>query len=99
MLAAKIMIIKRLKEARLRAGLSQYKLGVLAGIDEASSSARMNQYEKGKHQPDQDTARRIAQVLDLPLAYFYAEDDELAAVILAFHKKSQDGTTSGLNSK
>jgi len=37
------MLIKRLKEARLRAGLSQYKLGVLAGLDEASSSARMNQ--------------------------------------------------------
>ncbi|MGC6389575.1 helix-turn-helix domain-containing protein [Ewingella sp. S1.OA.A_B6] len=82
------MIIKRLKEARLRAGFSQYKLGVLAGIDEASSSARMNQYEKGKHQPDQDTAIRIAQVLDLPLAYFYAEDDELAAVIMSFHKKT-----------
>lgn len=88
------MIIKRLKEARLRAGLSQYKLGVLAGIDEASSSARMNQYEKGKHQPDQDTALRIAQVLDLPLAYFYAEEDELAAVILAFHKKNQDDGSS-----
>ena len=32
------MLIKRLKEARLRAGLSQEKLGVLAGIDEASAS-------------------------------------------------------------
>ena len=41
------MLIKRLKEARLRSGLSQEKLGVLAGIDEASASARMNQYERG----------------------------------------------------
>jgi len=32
------MLIKRLKEARLRSGLSQYKPGVLAGLDEASES-------------------------------------------------------------
>ena len=35
----------RLKEVRTTAGLSQERLGVLAGIDEASASARMNQYE------------------------------------------------------
>lgn len=80
------MLIKRLKEARLRAGLSQYKLGVLAGVDEASSSARMNQYEKGKHQPDLETVKRIAKVLDVPVAYLYAEEDELAALIIAFHE-------------
>jgi transcriptional regulator with XRE-family HTH domain len=48
------MLIKGWKEARLRAGISQEKLGVLAGIDEASASARMNQYERGKHTPDFD---------------------------------------------
>ncbi|MFZ4835216.1 helix-turn-helix domain-containing protein [Rouxiella sp. Mn2063] len=80
------MLIKRLKEARLRTGLSQYKLGVLAGLDEATSSARMNQYEKGKHQADLEMAMRIARVLDLPLAYFYAEEDELAALIIEFHQ-------------
>ena len=50
------MLTKRLKEARLRAGLSQEKLGILAGIDEASASVRMNQYEKGKHTPDFEMA-------------------------------------------
>jgi DNA-binding XRE family transcriptional regulator len=39
----------RLKEARIAAGLSQERLGVVAGIEEASASARMNQYERGKH--------------------------------------------------
>ena len=43
------IIALRLKEARLRLGLSQEKLGVLAGIDEFSASARINQYERGKH--------------------------------------------------
>ena len=41
-----IPIAKRLKKSRLNAKLSQKKLGILAGIDEFSSSARMNQYEK-----------------------------------------------------
>jgi transcriptional regulator with XRE-family HTH domain len=43
------MLPHRLKEARLRTGLSQQKLGILAGIDEATASARMNQYERGIH--------------------------------------------------
>jgi transcriptional regulator with XRE-family HTH domain len=33
----------------------------------------LNQYEKGRHQPDQDTVSRIAKVSDVPVAYFYAE--------------------------
>ena len=40
---------KRLKQARLRTDLTQEQLGILAGIDEFSASARVNQYEKGKH--------------------------------------------------
>jgi len=78
-------LAKRLKEARLRAGLTQAKLGVLAGIDEASASARMNQYERGKHEPDWLTVQRIAQVLDVPVAYLYAEDDATAEMLLLFH--------------
>ncbi len=42
---------KRLKEARKAMGLSQEKLGIKAGIDEFSASARMNQYEKGSTYP------------------------------------------------
>ncbi|MBA5686724.1 helix-turn-helix domain-containing protein [Rugamonas apoptosis] len=77
---------KRLKEARCRAGLSQERLGVLAGIDEMSSSARMNQYEKAKHEPDFSMVERIAKVLDVPESYFYAKDDEAAWLIVEFHR-------------
>ncbi|MEY8198919.1 MAG: helix-turn-helix transcriptional regulator [Colwellia sp.] len=76
---------KRLKEARKAIGLSQEKLGIEAGIDELSASARMNQYEKGKHVPDYDMASRIANVLKLPVAYFYAADDDLAKLILGYY--------------
>ena len=53
----------------------------MAGIDQFSSSARMNQYETDKHVPDFGTIKRIAKVLKIPTAYFYCEDDELAEVI------------------
>lgn len=72
---------KRLKEARLAAKISQKKLGIAAGMDEFSASARMNHYELGRHTPDYATLKRIADVLKVPSAYFYAEDDELAELI------------------
>jgi len=77
---------KRLKEARKAAGLSQERLGVLAGIDEASASARMNQYERGKHEPDFSMVERIAKVLNVPEAYFYAKDNELASLVVQLHR-------------
>lgn len=80
----KTIFAYRLKEARKRAGLSQEKLGVLAGIDEFSASARINQYEKGKHVPDLETAERLATVLNVPMPYFYSKDDNLADWILSF---------------
>ncbi|ENW97103.1 helix-turn-helix domain-containing protein [Acinetobacter sp. NIPH 298] len=75
----------RLRLARKAHKLSQERLVILAGIDEASASARMNQYERGKHVPDFLMVSKIAQTLNLPTAYFYAEEDQLAEMILQFH--------------
>lgn len=86
----KSIFAKRLKEARTTTGLSQQKLGVESGIDEASASARMNQYERGKHEPDFSMVERIAKVLDVPEAYFYALDDEAAWLLVAFHRMDRD---------
>jgi transcriptional regulator with XRE-family HTH domain len=72
------MISERLKVARLRAGLSQEKLGKLAGIDPTSASARMNQYERGKHAPDYRLMCKVAEILKMPVSWFYTEDDDLA---------------------
>lgn len=71
-MATKSPISKRLKEARLAAGMSQKQLGIASGIDEFVASARMNQYETGKHTPEYSVLATIAKVLDLPAAYFYA---------------------------
>ena len=80
------MLAHRLKQARLRAGLSQEKLGKLAGIDPMSASARMNQYERGKHSPDYQLMCRVAEILNMPVSWFYTEDEELARLQeIAFH--------------
>ncbi len=77
---------KRLKEARLEAGLSQDQLGVLAGIEEATASSRMNHYERGKHEPDFSMVERIAKVLNVPESYLYAKDDDAALILKLFHR-------------
>lgn len=81
-----IVLAHRLKQARLRAGLSQEKLGKLAGIDPMSASARMNQYERGKHSPDYQLMCRVAEILNMPVSWFYTEDEELARLQeITFH--------------
>ncbi|WP_341516711.1 helix-turn-helix transcriptional regulator [Citrobacter gillenii] len=77
---------KRLKEARFAKGISQKQLGILAGIDEFVASPRINRYEKGVHQANIEIVQQLADVLELPLAYFYAEDDDLASMIRNWHK-------------
>lgn len=75
-------IAKRLKEARLRAGLSQRRLGIAAGMDEFVASARINQYERNKHVPAFATVELLAKALGCPTAYFYAREEDLAEIIL-----------------
>ena len=79
----------RLKEARLREGLSQKGLGIKAGIDEFSSSARINQYERDKHVPDYQTATRLAESLNIPVSYLFTEDDDLAEIVLKYYKSNR----------
>jgi len=80
------VVAARLREARTRAGISQRQLGIKAGIDPFSASPRINQYEQAKHEPDLRTLARLAAVLDVPVAYFYCEDPELAQVVMRFAK-------------
>lgn len=78
----------RLKEARQRAGLSQESVGLDAGLEPASARTRMNRYETGARAPDYEVMTRIAAVLDVPVAYFYAAEDELAELLRFAHRLS-----------
>ena len=78
------LFARRLKAARLQSGLSQESLGVAAGVDEFSASARVNQYERGKHAPDTLMATHLARVLGVPLSYFWALDDDEAELLCVY---------------
>ncbi len=77
---------KRFKQARLASGLSQKDVGIAAGLDEFVASTRINRYEVGVHQPDYQMASRLARVLEIPVAFLYCDNEELASLILAFHR-------------
>ena len=79
---------QRLKAARISKGLSQKSLGILAGIDEFVASTRINRYEKGVHQANIEIAQQLATALEVPLAYFYMVDDQLAELTLSWGKLS-----------
>lgn len=91
------VISKRLREARLAAGLSQKQLGIKAGIDEFSASPRINQYERGKHVPDFSIAEKLASVLNVPTPYLYARDDALAKIILLSSQLGKDSMARLIN--
>ncbi|AOK02443.1 helix-turn-helix transcriptional regulator [Burkholderia vietnamiensis] len=77
---------KRLKQARLRSRLTQEQLGIAAGIDEFSASARVNQYERGKHTPKLQMGQRLASALQVPTSFLYEEDDLLANLLATAEK-------------
>lgn len=80
---------RRLRQARTRANLPQDKLGVLAGLEESSSSARISRYESGIHEPPVRFAEALAKVLGISAAFFYCGDDRLAEVILLYSEMSE----------
>lgn len=79
----------RLREARLKAKLSQEQLGIEAGLDPMSASTRMNRYELGKRVPAQQLVRELAKVLKVPTAYFYADQSDEAILLVGYHRLSK----------
>lgn len=77
---------RRMRERREELGWSQEKVGVIIGLDESSSRARISRYELGVHEPAMPTARLIAQALDVPLIYLYCEDDSIASLLMKLHR-------------
>lgn len=79
---------QRLSDARIGAGLSQKALGILAGLDPSVASPRINQYERGVHVPSFPVLVAISRILDVPVAYLYCQEDDAAAVLLAYGRAS-----------
>lgn len=83
--------------ARKTLGITQLKLGVRIGLDSGNASARMNQYETGKHTPDYTMLKRIAEELGVPVPYLLCEDELLAELILQLAKLSNEEKEEILN--
>ena len=79
-------ISRWLKEARLTTGISQKKLGIIAGMNKHLAGVRINQYENGKRIPNFLTLKKIAKVLLVPVVYFYTEDDMTAQFLFLYEK-------------
>ena len=60
-------VSKRLTEVREARGLNQSELAKLVGVNRASIS----HYETGKRSPEMETLRKLAEVLEIPGAYFF----------------------------
>jgi transcriptional regulator with XRE-family HTH domain len=88
----------RLRAARERANLPQDRLGVMIGLDEGCSSARISRYETGIHQPPFEVAEMLARVLGVPTAYFYCVDDQVAEVLLDLEALTEAELASVRNS-
>lgn len=67
-------------------GLSQRALGALVDKDndKGRGATRINRYEQLVNRADIETAGELAKALDVPLAYLFAETDDLAEWILEF---------------
>lgn len=85
---------KRLLAARSLRELTQTDVGLKAGFSEAVAATRISQYERGVHIPPFGVAEQLAKAVDVPTAYFYAKDDQLADWILAFAKTSASARRS-----
>ena len=58
------------------------------GLDETTSSARISRYETGVHEPPVSTAKALAAELNVPLAFLYCDDEDLALALLGMHGMS-----------
>ena len=79
----------RLAQARKAADISQRELGIRLGMEPNTASGRMNHYEKGRHTPDYQTLKRIAEELGVPLAFFLSESDITAKLFCLIDKLNE----------
>jgi transcriptional regulator with XRE-family HTH domain len=69
--------------------MSQRALGDALGLGKAVGSTRINRYEQQASKADMETAAKLARELGVPLAYLFAESDDLAELILAYDSLSK----------
>ena len=87
---ARTLFAKRLVQARALRGLSQRALGDQMGLGKERGSSRVNRYEHQVVAPSFDNLQKLAEVLDVPVAYLLAETPAMADAILALAQLSEE---------
>lgn len=80
--SALLIFSSRLKQARDMRGLSQRELGELLGLGKDTGGTRVNRYEQQVSQPDIQTVGQLSHALGIPMAFLFADSDEMALLIL-----------------
>lgn len=81
---------QRLKSARKLAKLTQEQLSTELGFDRSHGTARISQYETGKHAPDFAMAKKMADALGVPVAYLYCDKEGVAELVLEIGKLTNE---------
>ena len=88
-LHARALFAARLIQARKLRGLSQRALGDLMGLGKEKGSSRINRYEHQVTAIGFDNLEKLAEILQVPVAYLLAETPEMADAILALSQLPQ----------
>lgn len=83
---ARALFAARLVQVRQLRGLSQRALGDRMGLGKERGSSRINRYEHRVTAIGFDSLEKLAEVLDVPIAYLLANNAAMADVILALSR-------------
>ena len=86
---ARALFAARLVQARQLRGLSQRALGDRMGLGKERGSSRINRYERQVTAIGFQSLEKLAEVLDVPVAYLLAENATMADAILALASADQ----------
>jgi transcriptional regulator with XRE-family HTH domain len=70
-----VLVGQRMRERRLILGLSQERLAEACGV----SFQQVQKYERGQNRLSASRLYRVAQILGVPISYFFEDADEAAA--------------------
>lgn len=87
--SARALFAARLVQARELRGLSQRSLGDRMGLGKDKGSSRINRYEHQVTAIGFDNLDKLAEVLDVPVAYLLADNAAMADAILELSKANQ----------
>lgn len=83
----------KIRELRLKKGLTMKQLGEILSVAESTISL----YERGKRQPDFETLKRIADFFDVSIDYLLSDENQTPASQESIPKAALPGTNDELS--